>query len=305
MIFIAMAGSKYRFLAFHFGKVHKRPGGLRYWILPDCKVTDSDLKMLLEFDFDKPQPKEIIEIFKGGMTKRSRVMRFQSSGSCYVAKIYRPYGRFRNLIRNHIRHRKYTFAEMKNNIRAAKLGINTPRIYAYFEETILGFVHQCGVIMEDIHDHVPLKSLLLSGKRTLEDCLPLFRKFYESGIYYMDSNTKNIMVRESDNHYTIIDWQETKFYPKINELQLCYIAAGVLRDINVCPQEANATSWLRHLRKQCNLNIDVDEMVKIVNTMLTMQIHTAEKITPATTKLKSFKIERKIKCSSNKFVKAK
>ena len=273
-----MFDTKKKFLSSQFGKVHKIPNG-RYWISPDCKTDAVDFHTLLTYDFDKPLPDCIKTIFKGKLNQRIRVMRFQANGDSYVAKIFRPY-RLRNLIRNHIIHKRYTFTEMKNTFQAAKLDISVPRVYAYFEQTIFGLVRQSGIILQDIHDHTPLKELLISGKRTISDCLPVYKELFHKGVYYMDSNTKNLMLRQSDNHFTIIDWQNSIFYPKINYLQFCYMAAKMFRCAKVTPESDQGQSWLKAIHKQCGFTISFDKMLKTTQKMQGMKIHIAAKITP-------------------------
>ncbi|OQA02672.1 MAG: hypothetical protein BWY69_00931 [Planctomycetes bacterium ADurb.Bin401] len=171
---------------------------------------------------------------------------------------------------------------MVNTIHAAKLGISTPRIYAYFEQTFLGLVRQTGIIMEDIHDHTQLKYLLKSGKRTILDCLPVYKEFFSKGIYYLDSNTKNLMLRESDNHFTIIDWQNSLFYPRINELQFCYMAAKMFRCAGINPESEQGRFWLNTIYEQCNFKINFEQMVKNVLRMRDINTHAAAQITPDT-----------------------
>ena len=261
-----MPDTKNEFLSSLFGNVAAGPCGLRYWLLPGCGTEAADLNMLLSFDFDRPMPDSITAIFKGSLSKRTRVVRFQSGGVSYIAKIFRPY-HIRNLIRDHITHKRYIFSELKNNVLAASRGISTPRLYAYFEQTFLGLVRQTGIVMEDLKDHTLLRDLLNCGKRTIFDTLPVLEKLFRKGIYHIDLNTKNILLRESDNHWTLIDWPYCSFHPQLNDLQLLFMAATMLRSAKIDPADPQWLTWNKALYAQCCLKVSFDKMLKAVQIM--------------------------------------
>lgn len=261
-----MPDSKNKFLSSLFGNVRKGPLGLRYWISSDCDIQPADLNMLLSFDFDKPKPESITTVFKGSLIKRTRVMRFQSGGVSYIAKIFRPY-HIGNLIRNHIRHKRYIFAELKNNTQAASLGISTPKVFAYFEQTLFGLVRQAGIVMEDLSSHTSLKDMLTNGKRTIFDALPVLEKLFSKGIYHIDLNTKNILLSESGNDWTLIDWQSCSFHPQLSDLQLLFMAATVLRSAKIDPSDPQWLMWLKTLYAKCGIKAGFDKSIKAVRIM--------------------------------------
>ncbi|OQA02673.1 MAG: 3-deoxy-D-manno-octulosonic-acid kinase [Planctomycetes bacterium ADurb.Bin401] len=274
-----VSDTKKGFLKSLFGNFRKGPHGLRYWLLPGSKIDEADLNMLLSFDFKKPQPDKITTIFKGNSKKRTRVMRFESNGTSFVTKIFRPYCA-RKIFRNHLTHKRYVFSELKNCVQAARLGISTPKMYAYFEQTILGFVYQSGIIMEDLYDHTRLTNLLVAGKRTIFDCLPVFKEFFFKGIYHMDTNTRNLLFRESDSHFTIIDWQESKFYPRLNDSQLCAMVAKMFFSAGISQEDPQWRLWIQALYEECRPGISLEEMLNAVQILQSKRIPTAFRNNP-------------------------
>ena len=256
-----------KFLSCSLGPVQKGTCGLRCWFLPDSPISVDNINMLFSFDTTRPeQLDECITVVKSD--RRTRVIRFQANGIPFIAKIFSMH-RFKDSLR----HRRYAFSELKNNIIARQRGINTPKCYTYFEKRFCGLVQQCGVIMETLVGYTELTHLMRSGKRTLFDAIPILKKLYCRGVNHIDMSPKNIFLRECDNHCVIIDWQYCSFYPPGNDLQLCLMAATFLLYNSVKSGDLMWHPWLKNLFEQCRPEITYDKMQKAVHVMQNRKIH--------------------------------
>jgi hypothetical protein len=249
-----------------FGPARRSSTNLRYWLLPDCPVSEDDINMLSSFDAAKQQPDERIRVVKSD--DQTRVIQFQANGVPFTAKIF-SIRRFKVSRR----HRRYAFCELQNNTEARRRGINTPLCCAFFEKRSWGLVRQCGVIMETLADYTELTHLLDSGKRTLFDVILVIKELYQRGVNHIDVSPKNIFIREQDNHFAVIDWQYCSFLQSRNDLYLCLTAAKFLNYSNIKSPDLRWRQWLKALFEQCCPDISYDKLQKAVDIMQNRKLH--------------------------------
>lgn len=258
--------AKNEFLSRLFGPVRRSSTNLRYWLLPDCPVSEDNLKMLSSFDAAKQQPDEHIRVVKSD--DKTRVIQFQADGVPFTAKVF-SIRRFKTSRR----HRGYAFSELQNNTEARRRGINTPLCCAFFEKRPWGLVWQCGVIMETLVDYTELTHLLDSGKRTVFDVIPVIKELYQRGVNHIDVAPRNVFFRLQDNNYAVIDWQYCSFHQPRNDLHLCLMAAKFLNCSNIKSPDPRWQSWLKTLFGQCCPAISYDKLQKAVDIMQNRKLH--------------------------------
>ena len=258
--------AKNEFLSRLFGPVRRSSNNLRYWLLPDCPVSEDNIKMLSSFDAAKQQPNERVRVVKSD--DKTRVIQFQADGVPFTAKIFSIH-RFKASRR----HRGYAFSELQNNTEARRRGINTPLCCAFFEKRPWGLVWQCGVIMETLADYTELTHLLDSGKRTLFDVIPVIKELYQRGVNHIDVAPRNVFLRQRDNNYAVIDWQYCSFHQSRNDLHLCLTAAKFLNYNNIKSPDPRWQSWLKTLFEQCRPDISCDKLQKAVDIMQNRKLH--------------------------------
>jgi hypothetical protein len=261
-----MSGAKNEFLCRLFGSVRRNSANLRYWLLPDCPISESNINTLSSFDASKQQPDERIRVVKSD--DKMCVIQFQANGASFTAKIF-SIRRFKDSRR----HRRYAFTELQNNTEARRRGINTPLCCAFFEKHSWGLVRQSGVIMETLADYAELTHLLNSGKRTLSDVIPVIKELYLRGVNHIDVAPKNVFLRQRDNNYAVIDWQYCSFHRPRNNLHLCLTAAKFLNYNNIKSPDSRWQPWLKVLFEQCCPDISYDKLQKAVDIMQNRKLH--------------------------------
>jgi hypothetical protein len=257
---------KNEFLSRLFGPVRQSSANLRYWLGPDCPVSEGNIKMLSSFDASKQQHDERIRVVKSD--DKTRVIQFQANGVPFTAKIFSI-----RLFKDSRRHRRYAFSELQNNAEARRRGINTPLCCAFFENRSWGLVRQCGVIMETLADYEELTHLLDSGKRTLSDAIVVIKELYLRGVNHIDVAPRNVFFRRQDNNYAVIDWQYCSFHQPRNGLHLCLTAAKFLNCNNIKSPDPRWQPWLKTLFEQCCPDISYDKLQKAVDIMQNRKLH--------------------------------
>ena len=258
--------AKNEFLSRLFGPARQSSANLRFWLLPDCPVSEGNIKMLSSFDTAKQQPDGSIRVIKSD--DKTRVIQFQADGAPFTAKIFPV--RYFKVSR---RHRRYAFSELQNSTEARRRGINTPLCCAFFEKRSWGLVRQCGVIMETLADYTELTHLLDSGKRTLSDVIGVIKELYQRGVNHIDVAPRNVFFRQRDNNYAVIDWQYCSFHQPRNDLHLCLTAAKFLNCNNIKSPDSRWQPWLKVLFEQCCPDISCDKLQTAVDIMQNRKLH--------------------------------
>lgn len=118
-------------------------------------------------------------------------------------------------LRHRWRHTKYGRAEAVNLLIARQRGLPVPALFAFGWRRDWGLVSWNALIMEFLNGR-PMKEHLLHApepvqRELLWRVLPLFQKIFETGCNHIDLGPHAILLGESGEHDSIIDFQYCRF----------------------------------------------------------------------------------------------
>jgi hypothetical protein len=261
-----------------------RRGRFRFWFCPDNAENTVDLSSL---------PDQLLQLaadpigeqteFPGHIHatllrnhKRVRVFRLKTPAASLIAKTFK-------LTKLKDRFRSYSFAlaETANNLKAASLGIPTPRCYLYYEfrPLLLGPVRLCGVLMEDLQKFVSLADAVAQGQASFFDAIPAILQLFQTGVNHIDPSPVNIFLDPRSKRYTIIDWQHCQFHTPFNTTQLVLSAAHFLRYAQVEFASGLWRQWLEQLHQASAIDWPLDLFISKVASLHGKKIHTIDRLT--------------------------
>jgi tRNA A-37 threonylcarbamoyl transferase component Bud32 len=220
----------------------------------------------LHRNIDSPQDSDTLKIIKSN--HHTQVLRININQTSLIVKSFKM-----RRLRDSLQHSRRALAEHNNNLEAAKRGIRTPHLYAYFEKRRFGLVKRCGVVMEDVCDYTELRKLVLSGRRSCFDAIAILKELYLRGISHIDTSPNNILINNQNGSFAIIDWQYCSFYPQANDLSLCMMAAVFLRYTWMRPEDLLWEQWIEELFNTCRPAISLEKMKKSVGIMQNRKLH--------------------------------
>jgi len=199
-----------------------------------------------------------VEIFK--LTDRKAVFRVKypnGSAPSYVAKTF-LLSRFEHKFKYH----RYGLNEVTNLITAMDRGINTPKVYGYGHiYGLLRLVEASVIIMEDLRDFLPIKTLLLNGTdnerhQIFMRTIPLFVSLYNAGCNHIDVNSGAIMLCEHNLNPNVflLDFQHAKFHSKPSSEILMFEAGHFAKSCRSMISTKTVNEWLNKLLMAVNIN---------------------------------------------------
>jgi hypothetical protein len=128
---------------------YKGPSGLRCLLRPNSPITPENIEQLHLDNYGNNNNSSGIEILKSD--RRTNIVKFYVNRTPFIAKIF-----LMHRFKDYLRHRRYAYAEFRNNLFASYLGLSVPLCYGYFEKRKLGLVRQSGVIMKLLSEYTEL-----------------------------------------------------------------------------------------------------------------------------------------------------
>jgi len=207
-----------------------------------------------------------VEIFK--LSDRKAVFRVEYLNGpvpSYVTKAF-LLSRFEHRFKYH----RYGLNEVANLLTAMDRGINTPKVYGYGHiYGLLRLVEASIIIMEDLHDLLPIKTLLLKGTdnerhQIFMRTVPLFVSLYNAGCNHIDVNSGAIMLCEHNLNPNVflLDLQHAKFHSKPSSEILMFEAGHFAKSCRNMVSTKTVNEWLDKLLMTVNIKRanDIQEM---------------------------------------------
>ena len=237
---------------------YEDPGKVKWWLRDNSLASLAQSITGTIRNITHHELQSNVEIFK--LTDRKAVFSVEYPNgldSSYVAKAF-----LLSRIEHKFKYHKYGLNEVANLITAMDRGINTPKVYGYGHiYGLLRLVEASVIIMEDLRDFLPIKTLLLNGTdnerhQIFMRTIPLFVSLYNSGCNHIDVNSGAIMLckHNLNPNVLLLDFQHAKFHSKPSSEILMFEAGHFAKSCRNMVPTKTINDWLDKLLKDVNIN---------------------------------------------------